>query len=187
MISVKYGKEYRLKATDGKKKDELVYVGPLFSYQDTLEAHQSKRVKFLILSVLSIVLFISSLSFYSNLSRVWFVSVPYAFLAMVLFMYVESLCFYWKFRDPLTREQKEKGGDRFKTLSVVYLFIALFSLISSIVTFFNQNLIGYIGFSDYTFFALILVQILVMLYSFKVANQILYKERENPAAKAFED
>lgn len=169
-----------VETSSGKKKQRLIYTGPLYSYKAIKPGHAKERMQILIFTIVAVALFIIGFSFYSNLSRVWFVSIPYAFNALVLYFLIESLFLFWKYLPDLNREQKEKGGERFKAVSFVSMILFGFSLVGSFVALAT----GYVTLeaSDYAFIAFVFAEVLLMFFLFKVTKDIAYEEKENPVA-----
>ncbi len=187
MVSLKYGKEYRMDEEllpNGKYSKKMIYIGPVFTYAETEAEHKVSRIKLLILGIVSAVLFVFGLLFYSNLSRVWFVSVPYACNAMVLYLFFESLVFFWPYRASLEREQKEKGAERFKSLGIFSLLFHFSGLTGSTVALLTY-VKGTVAF-DYVFLGIVVVQVMLWFLIFREANRIHLWEHENPTKKEWE-
>lgn len=188
MVTLRYGKEYRLDLEtlpDGKQKRKLCYIGPLYDYEAAEDVHGKQRVILLILSILSVIVFISGLSFYSNLSRIWYISIPYAVNALLCFFLLESLFFFWKYRTDLEREKKQRGGDRFKG---VYLISGITYLISCIGII--AVLIGKVispECADYIFFFIAIQGVVLSVVGFTYAGKIKYVEKHNPEADKWAD
>lgn len=188
MVTLRFGKEYRMDLstdTDGKKTRKMIYVGPLYDYEAIESVHNRQRVFQLMLGLLAVVLFITGFSFYSNLSRVWFSSVPYACNLIVLYWYTESNFYFWKYRASLTREQKEKGADRFKSMSLISVILCFLSLIGAFVAMFTY--LDFIEPSDYIYVGIDICIIMVMTIAHIFSKKILYKEKENPMAKEWKN
>ncbi len=189
MITLRYGKEYRMDLEtfpDGKKKQKMVYVGPLYDYVDTINEHKRQRSLLLVLVSLSAILFIFGFSFYSNLSRVWFTSTPYAVNALVIYLLFESIGYFWKYRSNLNREAKQRGGDRLKALSLIAASLYCISFAGSMGAIVSSY-ISEVTVFDYLYIMVILLSILLMLAAFFSARDIAYIEKENPTAKEWED
>jgi len=188
MITLRFGKEYRMDTEtlpNGKSRQKMIYTGPLFDFCDSETEHKEKRILHLCVGIVTFLLLIIGYSFYSNLSRVWFVSIPYACNLLVGYLYLESVGFFWKYTDSLNREHKEKGGDRLKSLSMIYAGFDLFSLVASFVAMFTY--LDEISVRDYVFLALTLIQLMLMIFSFTKARKIEYLERKNPVADEWKD
>lgn len=188
LVSLKYKKDYRMdveETSSGKKKQTLVYTGPLYSYKVIKPDHVKERTRILILTIVAAVLFILGISFYSNLSRVWYVSIPYACNALVLYFLIESLFIFWKYRTELNREQKERGGERIKAMSFVSMVLFGFSLSGSFIALVT----GYVKLSnsDCFFLSFVLALVLLMFVLYRFSKDIQYIEKENPVAKEWEN
>ena len=189
MITLRYGKEYRMDLEtlpDGKKKQKMVYVGPLYDYVDTLGEHKRQRRLLLMIAILSAILFISGFSFYSNLSRVWFSAIPYASNALVIYLLLESIGYFWKYGENLNRESKQRGGDRLKSLAIISAALYCLSLTGSFAATISSYIEEVTKF-DYIYIIITVFNLAVMLVLFLIARPIRYIEKENPAAKEWEN
>lgn len=186
MVSGRYSKEYRLDVADspsGKKKTVLVYVGPYFDYDCTIQEHSKQKRKIVGFGILSLALFILGMSFYSNISKAWYVAIPFAVNAFILFLYFESVFYFWPFKTKLNREQKDKGGERFKPICLSSIFFYLISLVGSSVKLMALHTADAF---DLIFLGCTVAEFVIMIFLFKLALKIKYVERENPVAKDWE-
>lgn len=188
MVNLRFGKDYRMDLVEtpgGKKERKMIYVGPLYAYVDTEEAHSKQRIFFTVSGALAMVLFLAGFSFYSNISRVWFASIPYACNLLVLYLYIEGAFYFWKYRDRLNREQKEKGGDRFKSTSLVASVLCFVSMVSGFVSVFFY--LDAVVINDYLFLGIDLLLLMLTFFVHVKAKEITYREEPNPVAKEWAD
>jgi len=188
MVTLRFGKDYRMdlvEGANGKKERKMIYVGPLYDYEACEDVHGKQRRFFLVLGIIAIILFILGFSFYSNISRVWFASIPYVCNLLVLYWFSESIIYFWKFRDSLTREQKEKGGDRIKSMSLIASALCLMCLVGGIVSMFSY--LTAVETTDYVFLGIDIALLMIMFISFTRAKEIKYTEKINPATEEWKD
>ena len=187
MVTLRYGKDYRMDVDvkpNGKEEKKLVYVGPLFKYTDDADTHKKQGRVLSGLGIIAVALFFLGFSFYSNLSRIWFTSVPYACNLLSLY-YLIVACFYFvPFKEPLNREQKEKGLEGFKKCSLASFILGVFSLVGGIVAIFIY-LQGFVK-QDIFFLIITLLFTVTALFIFFFCRRITVYEVENPTAKEWE-
>lgn len=122
MVSGKYAEDYRIDyivGRNGKKKKQPVYIGALYQWE--LQAEELRRLKLLYLGVALTGwgLFIGSLWFYSELAKLWYVTVPYSITLFPLLFLSMAVCNMLIVKRPYTREKKEKTIDRLQRWPIV--------------------------------------------------------------------
>ena len=188
MVTLRYGREYRMdleSLPNGRTKRKMVYIGPLFNYVDSMERHGKQRIILLVLSLLTAFQYIFGFSFYSNLSRVWYSSIPYAFNGIFLIFEFESILYFWGNHVDFNRERKQRGGERIKGLSIAISVFAFISLIGSV----SASLAGSVSVqsSDYLYIAVTLILVVTQIAMFLYSRGIRYTEKENPLTNEWEN
>lgn len=188
MLSLKYAKEYRLDTfTDesGKVKDCTVYVGPLYEWITTEEVLKKLRLKLSVIVGLQAVLFVSSLWNYNDLSRLWWVVVPYACL---LFVFLLQMCVCYNLftvKGQFHREKKDKTVDRMKGCSVMGAILSGVSIVSATVSMI-MSLVN-IQFWDIYYIAVMLVMVITFIYCIRLSREIQVRELPNPKAEEWKN
>lgn len=188
MLSLKYAKEYRLDTfTDesGKVKDCTVYIGPLYEWTISEAEIKSLRGRISIITLIQAVLFISSLWNYNDLSRLWWVVVPYCCLLFV-FLYLAAVCYnLFTVKGQFHREQKEKTVDRMKGCSVMGAILVGVSFVAATIS----TLAGMVNFGIWDiWFALVELLLMVsLLYEVKLSKELQVRELVNPKAEEWKD
>ncbi len=188
MLSLKYAKEYRLDTfTDesGKVKDCTVYIGPLYEWNASEATIKSLRGRISVITLVQAVLFISSLWNYNDLSRLWWVVVPYCCLLFV-FLYLTAVCYnLFTVKGQFHREKKEKTVDRMKGCSVMGALLVGISLIAATVS----SVMGLIHFGVWDIWFVLTETILMVsfLYEVKLSKELQVRELPNPKAEEWKD
>ncbi len=188
MVSLKYAKEYRLDTfTDerGKVKDCTVYIGPLYEWSTPPAQIKSLRAKLTVMFIVQAVLFVSSIWNYNDLSRLWWVMLPYACLLFV-FLYMATVCYnLFTVKGQFHREQKDKTVDRMKACSVMGAILVASSFISATISM----LIGLVNIQmwDVWFVFTEAVLVVAFLYEVKLSKQLQVRELPNPKATEWKD
>ena len=127
MAGRKYVSDYRLEThitPDGKAETVRVYQGPRFSYCATEAELRSLRLRILLWAVLVIVCLLPLLFNNTKISRTFYVILPMAFTLLPWFLLAQAAWRLGKFRQPLTREEKDQTDKRLR-LSSLWLLILL--------------------------------------------------------------
>lgn len=188
MVSLKYAKEYRLDTfTDerGKVKDCTVYIGPLYEWITSAAQIKSLRYKLTIMTIVQIILFISSIWNYNDLSRLWWVMLPYACLLFV-FLYLAMACYnLFTVKGQFHREQKDKTVDRMKACSVMGTILVVSSFLSATISLI-AGLVN-VQIWDVWFIFTEAVILIAFLYEGKLSKQLQVRELPNPKAQEWKD
>lgn len=188
MVSLKYAKDFRLDTyTDekGKVKDCTVYVGPLYEWAISGQVLKKYRIKLLLLTLLQIVLFVSSLWNYSDLTRLWWVVVPYSCLFLVFVLQCMVCYNLFVLKGQMQREQKDKTVDRLKGCSVMGCILSGISIVSTTGSLI-ANMVN-IQFWDIYYIIVEMVLFIIFLYNMKSSGTLLVKELVNPVAEEWKD
>ncbi len=188
MVSLKYAKEYRLDTfTDerGKVKDCTVYIGPLYEWTGSEKQRRSTAVKLLVMTLIQSVLFVFSLWNYSDLTKLWWVILPYACLLFV-YLFLATVCRnLFVVTGQFHREKKEKTVDRLKACSVMGLIFAGSTVISAFVSLFLDFI--KIGLWDICFVIADMIMIVLFICELRIAGGMEVKELPNPDAEKWKD
>lgn len=188
MVSLKYAKEYRLDTfTDerGKVKDCTVYIGPLFEWSISEAQRKSLRLKITVITIVQAVLFLSSIWNYNDLSRLWWVVVPYCCLLFV-FLYMTTVCYnLFTVKGQFHREQRDKTVDRMKSCSAMGTILVASSLLSATVSMIG----GLVNLQmwDVWFIITQMVLLVSFLYEIKLSKGLQVRELPNPKAALWKD
>ena len=188
MLSTKYTKEYRLDTfTDknGKVKDCTVYIGPLYEWAAPEKLIRKLGAVLSMLTALQAVLFVSSLWNYCDLSRLWWVVVPYCCLLFV-FLYMAVVCFHLlTLKGAFHREQKDKTVDRMKGCSVMGAILSGITVISSTVSV----IMGLVNMKawDVWFVVTAAFMLIIFLYDIRLSAKVQVREVPNPKALEWKD
>lgn len=188
MFSLKYAREYRLDTfTDerGKVKDCTVYVGPLYEWSIPEKQRKSLRGRLTVMTIVQIILFLSSIWNYNDLSRLWWVMLPYACLLFV-FLFMAMVCYnLFVVKGQFHREQKDKTVDRMKGCCVMGVILVASSFLSATISM----LMGlvHIQMWDVWFIITEAVLLTVFLYEVKLSKQLQVRELTNPKAEEWKD
>lgn len=186
MINSKYVRYYRLDTeTDskGKVRTKMVYTGPLYKW-DMPEA-ELKRVKvsLIVLALISCILFVGSLSFYSELSRTWYVILPYAINFLLICMQWGVVWNLFFAKQPMSMETKDKTLDRDKVVSVISLVINIITVSCAVVTMIIK---GYMKAGEFAFVGMVIFFVTLALYRIKVDKCMRVAECGNPLTEEWE-
>lgn len=187
MLSSKYVKDYRMDTettSTGKVKRKMVYVGPFYTWDLEGKVFAGLRRRYTLSVLAGWVCFLGSMLFYSKLSRLWYVILPYTFLILVLFF---ATCAVWNLYfagQPMTRECKEKTWDRMRSSSVMGMLCCVVTAVG-LVTGMLQNRCTQM--EDFLFSLGDVFIFLFLLYGFKASKRLNVKETENPVAAEWKD
>lgn len=183
MLSSKYVKYYRIdtfKTKSGKIKDRLVYVGPLYDWQLSSGELRPLKTRMVLVTVLSWLLFVVSLSFHSELSRVWNIVLPYAFLALVL-MYMTVCCWklLWK-KSPFDQKMKDQTGRGLPGALITGICIQFFTFAESVFYMVKRQ---YHSPADIFFACILIILLLLLAVGIFQNKKLKFVEKENPLAE----
>ena len=184
---MKWAGDYRWDtATDenGKVKNVYVYTGPLFKADETGEEHAVRRIRLLLAFVIALVLFVPQMILSSNLARNIFVILPFSINLFTLLFFGEGLVTYWKYKEELTRPQKEKTVDRFKAASFAGSFLFLVSTVAAYVVI--AVFLVKISVFDVIFAVCDTLLTVIFVLTFMYTRKFTTKECENPIASEWE-
>lgn len=188
MVSLKYVKDYRLDTkTDasGKVKDHMVYIGPYYEWAASEEEFKSIRIKILYSVLIGFLLYISSMLKYSDITRIWFVILPFVCTIFSLFMLGLVSFNLYTIKGKMTREQKCKTLDRAKEFTALGAFLCAISGIASLVCVTGKFI--NVTFTDAYFVIAQIFLFVIFLYCFKVTKGLSIKEIANPEAEEWKD
>lgn len=182
MVSTKYVKDYRMDTETDKKgrvKRKMVYVGPYYIWE--MPTAEVKKLRAICLAALFAqwILFIGSMCFYNDISRNWYVILPYVCLSLALVfqsMAVWNLC---TAKQPMHRETKDKTCERMKSAAFCGMILSFLALIGETVA--CIKFAEKFKTADYLFVAATVVLFALLLYGFKVSKRLTVSEQENPA------
>ena len=186
VINSKYVRYYRLDTeTDskGKVRTKMVYTGPLYKW-DMVEAElKSLKTALTVLSLISCIFFVGSLSFYSELSRTWYIILPYAINFLLICMQWGVVWNLFFSKQPMSMEIKDKTLDREKTVSVICLIINIITLLCAVVTIIVK---GHTKAGEFVFVGMVTLLVAFTLYRIKVDKCMRVAECENSLTKEWE-
>lgn len=188
MLSSKYVKDYRMdtETTDaGKVKRKMVYTGPLYRW-DTAEAELKKiRLSYLVLGIWGWGLFVGSMLFYSNLSRLIYVMLPFACLFLVLFYFSAGTYNLFFAKQPMRREIKDKTCDRIRASAFMGMLFSggAFAGETAATMIFKEIFVT----GDFLFMTATVLLFFICLYGFICGRRLTVSEEDNPAAEEWKD
>lgn len=188
MLSLKYAREYRLDTfTDesGKVKDCTVYIGPLYEWIISETMLKSLRGRLSVITLVQVILFISSIWNYNDLSRLWWVVVPYCCLLFV-FLYQTTVCYnLFTVKGQFHREKKEKTVERMKGCSVMGVILSGVSIVAATISVIP----GIVNVQIWDVWLLVVntFMIVCFLYLVKLSGELQVREVPNPKAKEWKD
>lgn len=182
VLSFKYLKDYRWDTiTDekGKVKNHTVYIGPLYRWNPQESA--PNKWESIILTVLAAVLFVGSLWGYSQLSRIWYVVVPFSCTLFVLLAWARACMLLLKCPEIFPREHKEHMLDHRKGGGAAGMLLAAFTLTAAVVTALSSKL--RLSEWDICFLAAVTLSFVIYLYDFRKTVKVKVIELPNPEAE----
>ncbi len=186
VLSTKYVKDYRMDTQtmpSGKVKRKMVYTGPLYEWDLTAECLKRLRILYGCLAGAGWLLFLLSLSFYSNVSRILYVMLPYACFIPVLAFLTGASFKLAVTRGLMNRENKDKICTRLKNSSAAGVVCGLLTGIGVIVSIFLRKIsVG----NNLLFAAADILLTYLCLYGFKSSGKLLVTETVNPVAQEWE-
>lgn len=187
VLSTKYVKDYRMDVQtmpSGKVKRKMVYTGPFYEWDITEERLKGLRIRYACLAGTGWLLFLLSLSFYSSVSRVLYVMLPYACFMPILALLTGASLKLAVTRGSMNREDKDKICTRLKNFSAAGMVCGILTGIGVIASIFFQKISG--G-NDLLFAAADILLTHLCLYGFKSSRYLLVREKINPAAEEWEN
>ncbi len=188
MVSLKYAKEYRLDTfTDerGKVKDCTVYIGSLYEWTCSEEQRKSMAIRLTAMVAVQILLFVFSLWNYSDLTKLWWVVLPYACLLFV-YLFLATVCRnLFVVKGQFHREKKEKTLDRLRACSMMGLIFSSTTVTSAFVSLFLDFI--KIQIWDICFVAADMIMIVLFICEWRMAGDLEVKEITNPNAEKWKD
>lgn len=169
----------------GKVKRKMIYTGPLYRWELPKEALKKLRVRFLLLCVAGWMIFIGSMLFYSNLSRIWYVILPYACLLLVFSFFSAAVYNLFTAKQPMSREVKDKTCDRLKGSSMVGMVFCAGAFAGEVAARVAFREFG--GLGDNLFMAADILLFFILLFVFKEGKQLSVSEEINPVAEEWKD
>ncbi|MGN1148276.1 MAG: hypothetical protein ACI4TB_07625 [Lachnospiraceae bacterium] len=188
MLSSKYVKDYRMDTEmtkSGKVKRKMIYTGPLYRWELSEEVLKKLRLRYLLLCVAGWIIFIGSMLFYSNLSRIWYVILPYACLLLVFSFFSAAVYNLFTAKQPMSREVKDKTFDRLKGSSLVGMVFCAGAFAGEVAARIVFQEFG--GWGDGLFMAATILLFFILLYAFKEGKQLMVSEEINPVAEEWKD
>lgn len=157
-------------APNGKVVDKMVYKGPLFEWG--VDSFQIKKItiKLVLCILISFTAFLSSLWNYSNITRIWYIILPYSVLSLMIGLNSSSIFLLSKVKNSFQRKQKEKIADRLKTIAVVELIVVILCLTTSMLYCTKQ--IKYMKMWDYYFICMLLVILISFFFIWIEARKL---------------
>lgn len=187
VVNSKYVKYYRLDTdidAKGKAKTKMVYTGPLYKWDMPQDEYINVRLRILVLTLISCILFVGSLYFYTELSRTWYIILPYAIQFLILIMQGSVVWNFFFAKQPMNMEIKDKTYDRERTSTVISILINIIVVVSSVITMIIK---GYTAIGEIIFVGMVVVFCILSLYRFKVDKCIRVTEIENHLTKEWEN
>lgn len=169
----------------GKIKRKMVYTGPFYRWAMTEETLKKNRILYLILNVAAWVIFIGSMLFYSNLSRIIYIILPYACLMLVLFFFSAAAYNLLFAKQPMNREIKEKTYDRIKGASLVGMIFSGGSFAGEAVG--SLLVLNAVKTEDILFIIATVLLFFIFNIGFVNAGKLIVTEEVNPAAQEWKD
>ena len=188
MVSLKYAKEYRLDTiTDerGKMKDCTVYIGPLYEWTSTEKQLKKTAMLLTLMTAVQSFLLVFSLWNYSDLTKLWWVILPFACILFVC-LYLGTVCYnLFTVKGQFHREQKEKTIDRLKASSTMGMIFAA----STATTAFTSLFLDFIrlGFWDIFFVVADMTMIVLFIFEFRLAKTLEIREVPNPQTEIWKN
>lgn len=158
----------------------MVYTGPLYVYEETKEEHCKRRVIFLVFALITCVLLLLCLTFKSFLSKNFYVILPFCLNLVVAYLFIEGTATYWKYKETLTINEKEKGIDRFKQVALFGILFSLCSLIGCV--FAAVKSFSYLLPFDFIFILSDALLLVIFCLTAVKSRAVSVKEMENPVA-----
>lgn len=186
MINSKYVRYYRLDTeTDnkGKVKTKMVYTGPLYKWDMAESELKRLKISLSVSALISCILFVVSLSFYSELSRTWYVILPYAINFLLICMQWGVVWNMFFAKQPMSMEIRDKTLDREKTASVISLVMNIITLLCAVVTIIVK---GHTKAGEFVFVGMVTLFVAFTLYRIKVDKCMRVAETYNPLTKEWE-
>lgn len=188
MLSSKYARDYRMdtETTDtGKVKRKMIYVGPLYRWEMEEAVLKKVRLFCLFLCLLGWGLFVGSMLFYSNLSRLIYVILPFACLFLVLFFFSAGTCNLFLAKQPMSRERKDKTVDRIKASAFMGMLFCggAFAGETAGMMVFKE----FTGMGDFLFMAATVLLFFVFLCGFAAGKHLAVSEEKNPETAKWKD
>jgi len=183
MVSTKYVKDYRMDTeTDknGKVKRKMVYVGPYYIWNTAQEELKKLRCSYLTALAGEWIVFLGSMCFYNDISRNWYVILPYVCLILVFFFQSMAVWNLFTAKQPMHRETKDKTADRMKSSTFCGLILSAGALIGEIVACIKG--VKELKVPDYLFVIATMILFVFLLYGFKASKRLTVTEQENPVA-----
>lgn len=183
MVSTKYVKDYRMDTeTDknGKVKRKMVYVGPYYIWDTVQEDLKKMRCSYLVTVIVEWIVFLGSMCFFNDISRNWYVILPYVCLILVFLFQSMAVWNLYMAKQPMHREIKDKTVDRMKSSTFCGMILSGGALVGEIVACIKG--VKVFKASDYIFVIATVVLFLFLLYGFKVSKRLVVTEQENPVA-----
>lgn len=172
-------------STGGKIKTKTVYTGPYYSWNMEETTLGKLRTIYTVLGLISCGLYIGSMLFYSNFSKLWFVIMPYACMILVLTFLGSAIINLIHAPQPMKRETKDRTIDRIKGSSVIGMIFCGGTIIGEIYAAYKLQ--SEIIVNDWLFLTATIFLFALMLYGFKASKRIRVKEEINPIAEKWKN
>lgn len=187
MLSSKYVKDYRMDTSvddRGKTREEMVYIGPLYCWDMPEEVFYRLKRQYLAGSILAWLVFVASLWPYSEISRIWYVILPYCCLLFPLFFISVAVHNMISAPCPFSREKKDKTVGRLKGSFMAGMVLsggAAVGQAAGCLLMKDEHLtaIAITG-TDVLMIAATWLLFIIMLYGFKASKRLAVREIENP-------
>ena len=169
----------------GKVKNKMIYTGPLYRWAMTEETLKKSRILYLILNLAAWGIFIGSMLFYSNLSRIIYIILPYACLMPVFFYFSTAACNLLFAKQPMNKEIKEKTYDRVKGSTLVGMILSGGSFVGEVVG--SLLVLNAVKTEDILFMTATVILFIILCLGFVNARKLIVSEEVNPAAEEWKD
>ena len=133
MVSRKYLKDYRVVETidaKGRVRSDAVYTGGDFTLSPSVGAGDKRII--LCLSILSAVAFLGALIPVTHASRIIYVTLPFVFSALSMYMMIGAAVMLLRVEDVTTREKAEKTANRLPPSALVTAILSFASFAAGI-------------------------------------------------------
>lgn len=174
MLSKKNLEDYSWETTEnskGKVVDLMVYKGPLYKWEKNQSEMKRIITKLAILTIISVVAYISSLWNYSSIARIWYILIPYSLIFIFLAFQISSIYGLITHKENFKRKEKEKMVDRLKTIGFVERIFSIYCLLASIL----YSVKSYQNFTiwDYYFLSMIVILVIVSFLFYKTLKNLI--------------
>ncbi len=176
MAKNRYAKDYRLLETwdeKGKLKTTYEYIGNPYRFACAGETVRKEKKRAFVAAAAGWLCYVAAMLFQSTAMHSLYVALPFAFIAVPLFLFTDLVLAFRRMEEPLEHRHADRMNNRYPAITLFLSLFAFYALAGEAVNLLTGRTI-YTG--DWVFMAGALGLSLIGSTSFKNRTRVLVEE-----------